>query len=109
MLTRKQLENDDVLDDMAENAKKATVFLKAIGHEARLMILCYLASGEKTVTELEELLSMRQPSVSQQLARLRLEGVIEADRDGKQIYYRISDPRAMEMIDTVYRLFCKEK
>lgn len=107
MLTRKQLEDDAVLDDMAENARNATEFMKALAHEARLMILCYLASGEKTVTELEDLLSMRQPSVSQQLARLRLEGVISSHRDGKQIYYRIADPRAIEMIDTVYRLFCK--
>ncbi|MEM7684624.1 MAG: ArsR family transcriptional regulator, partial [Pseudomonadota bacterium] len=61
------------LDEMMENARRATNFLKALSHEGRLLILCHLASGEKSVTELEEFLSARQAAVSQQLARLRLE------------------------------------
>ncbi|MEM7777034.1 MAG: metalloregulator ArsR/SmtB family transcription factor [Pseudomonadota bacterium] len=92
---------------MAENAKRATEFLKALAHEARLMILCYLATGEKSVTELEGLLSLRQPTVSQQLARLRAERIIEARREGKLIYYSIADPRARVMIEQVYDMFCK--
>ncbi len=97
---------DANLDEMAENAKLATAFLKAVAHEARLMILCYLASGEKSVTELEELLSLRQPAVSQQLARLRSDNIISARRDGKAIYYRISDERSRRMMEIVYELFC---
>ena len=92
---------------MADNAKRATEFLKALSHEARLMILCYLASGEKSVKELEDLLSLRQPTVSQQLARLRSEGIIGARRDGKMIYYSIADERARIMIEQVYNMFCK--
>ncbi|MGI9522245.1 MAG: ArsR/SmtB family transcription factor [Hyphomicrobiaceae bacterium] len=91
---------------MAEKAKNATAMLKALSHESRLMILCYLAHGEKSVTELEEILSLRQPAVSQQLARLRAEGIIEARRDGKAIYYSIQDRRAQTIMETVYDLYC---
>lgn len=94
------------LDEMMENAQRATNFLKALAHEGRLLILCHLASGEKSVTELEELLSSRQAAVSQQLARLRLEGLVNYRRDGKAIYYRLGDERAKRMIETVYEMFC---
>ena len=70
------------------------------------MILCYLAHGEKSVTELEEILSMRQSAVSQQLARLRADHLIEARRDGKTIYYSITDTRAHQIMELVYELFC---
>ncbi len=70
------------------------------------MILCHLSSGEKTVTELEKLLSSRQASVSQQLARLRLEGLVKYRREGKTIYYKLGDTKARQAIDLVYNLFC---
>ncbi len=107
MLDRAKFEDDSQLDEMAENAKHATDFLKALAHEARLMILCYLASGEKSVKELEDLLSLRQPTVSQQLARLRIEGFIDARRDGKMIYYSLADQRAKRMVEQIYEMFCK--
>ena len=97
----------DELEQMAENAKRATDFMKAMAHESRLMILCYLSSGEKSVMELEQLLALRQPTVSQQLARLRLERLITARRDGKTIYYSIADDRALKMMEVVYDMFCK--
>lgn len=98
--------SDADLDRMMENARHATDFLKALAHEGRLMILCHLANGERSVTELEQLLSQRQAAVSQQLARLRLEGMVESRRDGKAIYYRLADGRARQMIELVYALFC---
>lgn len=104
-----RFEDEAHLDEMAENAKRATDFLKALAHEARLMILCYLASGEKSVKELEDLLSLRQPTVSQQLARLRIEGFIDARRDGKMIYYSLTDDRAKAMVEQIYEMFCKPK
>ena len=97
---------DAEIDGMVENARTATNFMKALAHEGRLMLLCHLASGEKSVTELEDLLSARQAAVSQQLARLRLEGLVEFRRDGKAMYYRLKDPRAKRMIETVYDMFC---
>ena len=95
------------LDKMMENAQAASNFLKAISHEGRLMILCHLASGEKSVTELEELLSARQAAVSQQLSRLRLEGLVTPRRAGKTIYYSLADDRPTRIIDVVYDMFCK--
>jgi len=91
------------------NACAASNFLKAISHEGRLMILCHLATGEKSVTELEDLLSARQAAVSQQLSRLRTEGLVTPRRVGKAIYYRLTDTRAIQIINILYDLFCKEK
>ncbi|MCH9807525.1 MAG: metalloregulator ArsR/SmtB family transcription factor [Alphaproteobacteria bacterium] len=108
MLDRAHFEDEAQLDEMADNAKRATDFLKALAHEARLMILCYLVSGEKSVKELEDLLSLRQPTVSQQLARLRIEGFIDARRDGKMIYYSLADHRAKVMVEQIYEMFCKQ-
>lgn len=93
-------------DDMMESAKEATDFLKALAHEGRLIILCRLADKECSVAELEEMLSARQAAVSQQLARLRLEGLVSTRRDGKTIYYSLSDERVRKTIKLVYELFC---
>ncbi|WFE75979.1 helix-turn-helix transcriptional regulator [Halomonas sp. M1] len=92
--------------DMTEQAQAASNFLKALAHEGRLMILCHLSSGEKSVTELEHLLQSRQAAVSQQLARLRLEGLVSCRRDGKTIYYSLHDQRAARIIEVVYDVFC---
>lgn len=100
---------DEEMDKMAASAMEASNFLKAISHEGRLMILCYLASGEKSVTELETLLSARQASVSQQLSRLRLEGLVTPRREGKAIYYRLTDNRPKKIMEVVYDLFCKDE
>ena len=96
----------DELGKLMDNATHAANFLKALGHEGRLMILCHLATGEKSVTELETLLSSRQSAVSQQLSRLRLEGLVSPRRNGKTIYYRLTDERSRQILDIVYDLFC---
>ena len=93
-------------DEMMEQAQSASNFLKALAHEGRLMILCHLSSGEKSVTELENLLSSRQAAVSQQLARLRLEGLVSCRREGKAIFYSLSDPKVQRAIELVYDMFC---
>lgn len=96
------------MERMVKNAERASAFLKALGHEGRLMILCHLASGEKSVTELEDLLSARQAAVSQQLTRLRLEGLVKPRREGKAIFYSLTDDRSRQIIEVVYDLFCRE-
>lgn len=96
------------VDEMMERATAAASFLKALSHEGRLMILCHLSSGEKSVTELERLLDSRQAAVSQQLARLRLEGLVACRREGKAIYYSIQDPKVSRTIALVYDMFCRE-
>ncbi len=97
------------IDDLLPRAEAAASFLKALGHEGRLMILCHLTSGAKSVTELETLLSSRQSAVSQQLARLRLEGLVTARRQGQTIYYSISDARVADTVALLARLFCGER
>ena len=92
--------------EMARSAQAAAAYLKTLAHEGRLMILCHLASGERSVTELEHLLAQRQAAVSQQLARLRLEGLVESRRDGKVIYYSLADGPTAEMIEVLHRMFC---
>ena len=96
------------MEKMLRNAEAASNFLKAISHEGRLMILCLLTSGEKSVTELEDLLSARQAAVSQQLSRLRLEGLVKPRRDGKTIYYSLTDDRPRQIMEVVYDLFCRD-
>jgi DNA-binding transcriptional ArsR family regulator len=92
--------------DMLSNARRAADVLKALGHESRLLILCLLAERERSVAELEELLTMRQPAVSQQLARLRADRLVVARRDGKAIYYSIATPEIYKIISTLYDLYC---
>lgn len=89
------------------NAREASEFLKALAQESRLLILCVLAEGEKSVGELEAFLSQRQSTVSQQLARLRLEGLVTARRDGKTIRYSLANDDVRAILDAVYRIFCK--
>jgi ArsR family transcriptional regulator len=95
--------------DMLDNAKSASDFLKALAHEGRLMILCHLVHGERTVGSLEQLLDARQPAVSQQLARLRLEGLVATRREGKTIYYRLGDERVAAVLHTLHGLFCESE
>ena len=99
--------SDADMDLMMRSAQEASDFLKALGHEGRLMILCHLVTGEKSVTELEQLLSARQAAVSQQLARLRLEGLVTPRREGKIIYYSLTDDRPRRIMELVYELFCR--
>ena len=96
----------EALDQMKENAQAATSFLKSLSHEGRLQILCHCANGEKSVTELEELLSARQAAVSQQLTVLRNEGLVTTRREGKAIYYRLADDRAAKIMAVLYEMFC---
>ncbi len=98
--------SDEDMDIMMENACDASQLLKALSHEGRLMILCHLVTGEKSVTELEELLSARQAAVSQQLARLRLEGLVTPRREGKAIYYSLTDDRPKRILEVIYDMFC---
>ena len=93
------------LDTLVANARGASEFLKALSHEARLMILCLLAEGEKSVTEIEQTLSLRQPAVSQQLARLRADDLVEARRDGKNIYYSLARTEVRDIIEALHRAF----
>lgn len=94
-------------DSAARSAaiEEAANTFKTLGHEGRLLILCHLAQGPRSVGELEGMLDARQSAVSQQLARLRIEGLVTARRDGKTIFYSLRDPRIGELLICYARIF----
>lgn len=98
----------DEHEAMADCAKEASGLLRALAHEARLMILCMLVEGEKSVSELEGLLEMRQPTVSQQLARLRADQLVTTRRDGKTIFYSLASQEAEKVIAVLHDLYRKD-
>lgn len=98
--------DENTTAEMASRAMDAAAYLKTLAHEGRLMILCHLGTGEKSVGELEEMLNVRQAAVSQMLARLRDEGLVSTRRDGKTIYYSLSDDKTNQVIGLLYSLFC---
>lgn len=107
-LHQKISENYNV-EDMFDKGFDASNFLKAMAHHGRLMILCHLVTGEKSVTELENLLSLRQAAVSQQLARLRFEDLVGSRREGKAIYYSIKDKKVLKILFLLNEEFNSEK
>ncbi len=96
----------DVVSVMSRNAGAASSYLKALSNQTRLLILCHLIPGERSVTELEHLLQTRQATVSQHLARLKLDGLVKVRRKVKAAYYSIADPDALDLMAVLYRKFC---
>ena len=96
----------DTTTEMATSASDAAAYLKTLAHEGRLMILCHLGAGEKSVGELEDLLNIRQAAVSQMLARLRDEALVTTRREGKTIFYSLADSNTEQVIGLLYSLFC---
>ena len=90
-------------------AGRATSLLRVLANEDRLLLLCQLAQGEKCVGELEDLLDIRQPTLSQQLGVLRTEGVVNTRRDGKRIFYSIADQQLLQMLAALYSIYCPQK
>lgn len=107
-IARKKMPEAPSKEDMSDHARAAADLLKALAHETRLMILCLLVDGEKSVGELEQLTQLRQPSVSQQLARLRFDGLVTAKREGRTIYYSLGSEEARRVVTLLYELYCKE-
>jgi DNA-binding transcriptional ArsR family regulator len=93
-------------EELLEQARKASDLLKALSHESRLLILCLLVEGEKSVSELERIIGMPQAAVSQQLARLRFDRLVNTRREGRIIYYSIASEEVSSIIGTLYELFC---
>ena len=95
--------------DMGAKAKQASDLLKGLANPDRLTILCNLAAGEKCVSDLEDILRIRQPTLSQQLSRLRADRLVQTRRNGKMIYYRLASTEAGRVIELLYELFCAPK
>ena len=94
------------ITEMRSRAGEAGSFLKSLCNEHRLLILCALVEGEKSVGELERLLEMRQPHLSQHLTRLRTDGLVRTRRVSRTIYYRLGSEPAERVLGLLYDLFC---
>lgn len=87
-------------------AEQVALFLRSLANRDRLLLLCHLLEGERTVGALEEATGIRQPSLSQQLGVLRDEGLVETRRDGRFVHYRIASAEAAELLGVLHRQFC---
>ena len=94
------------LDKMKTSAGIACRLMKVLSNPDRLMLLCQLSQGEKRVGELEEILGIVQPTLSQQLTVLRDEELVTTRRDGKNIYYQIASPQALAVMNVLFEQFC---
>ena len=92
----------------AEQAAKAVALLKSLSHEGRLQILCLLVDGELSVTQLAEALRVNPVSVSQQLMRLRAEGIVQTRREGKSVIYQLAKAEVVAVVSTLRDTFCKK-
>lgn len=100
------MQDEKLLELMRESADQASSLMKTLGHSGRLMILCQLASGEKSVGELAELLDMPQSPLSQHLSRMRSEGLVEPRREAQTVYYSLKSGQAAAVIKCLYELYC---
>lgn len=96
------------LESMQASADQACRLMKVLTNPDRLLILCQLTQQEKCVSELQDLLGIVQPTLSQQLTVLRKEKLVTTRREGKNIYYRFSSPQALAVMEVLYAQFCKK-
>lgn len=91
---------------MAENAEAAAALLKTLGHECRLMILCNLLEGEKTVSQLNAEVALSQSALSQHLARLRHEELVAIRKEAQMVYYRLRSHKVKRVLTTLHEIYC---
>lgn len=96
------------LSSLQARAEQACALLKAMAHPDRLILLCRLSEGEFCVRELEDALGIRQPSLSQQLGILRQEGLVDARRQGKHVFYSLKSIEAAEVMAVLHKRLCKD-
>jgi ArsR family transcriptional regulator len=94
------------LQEMRAAAVRACALLKVLGNSDRLLLLCQLTQGEFCVSELEAMLGIQQPTLSQQLGVLREEKLVSTRREGKQIYYSLASKEATAVLQVLYQLYC---
>jgi len=95
------------IEELMQQARKASALLRSLSHETRLLILCLLSEREMSVSEIEETVKLPQATVSQQLARLRQDNLVVTRREGRIIHYKIADKDVSKIIESLYELFCK--
>lgn len=92
--------------DMIPAAEAAAHLMRALSHPQRLLVLCALVDGEKSVAELRDELGIEQVPMSQQLMRLRADGLVEARREGTTVFYQIAQGEALSVIQALHATFC---
>jgi DNA-binding transcriptional ArsR family regulator len=102
----KQSTSEEQLQEMQTHAADAASLMRAFGNESRLMILCALADGEQSVGELNEIIPLSQSALSQQLARLRREGLVKTRRESQVIHYSLCSGPADRVINVLHDIFC---
>ena len=96
------------LKKMKSSADAACRLMKVLNHRDRLMLLCEISQGEKSVGELEEILDLHQPMLSQHLTSLRTSKLVKTRREGKQIFYSLASKSALAVIEVLYQQFCSK-
>ena len=96
------------LAELQKRAHEAAALLKALANPDRLLLLCHLVGAERAVAELGAMTGIGQPTLSQQLAVLRNEGLVVTRRDGKSVHYRIASPAVHAVLSTLYKLYCSD-
>lgn len=96
------------IDDIQQSAGEAAEFLRSLANEKRLMIVCQLIAGEKSVGELCEALDVRQSTMSQQLALLRMEGIVKPRKEAQTVYYSLANEGAKRVVEVLHGMFCEE-
>ncbi len=99
--------NNTDISVMIKNAGKAEAMLKQLANAKRLMVLCNLVSGTKTVSELAQTVGLSQSALSQHLAKLRAAGLVEAKKEGQSVYYSISSIEAQALLSTLHLIYCR--
>ena len=100
------MQNQFQIEEMRESADTVVTILKSLANTDRLLILCHLAQEELNVSQIEEKTKITQPTLSQQLMMLRKSEVVHTRRAGKQIFYSIKDKKLIDLMVTLYGLYC---
>lgn len=104
-----QTERASTRAELAARAGEVADLLRTLANRNRLMLVCTLVEGEYAVGQLEEMLAIRQPTLSQQLTVLREAGLVETRRDAKQIFYRLTAAKAARLVEALHMIFCNEE
>ncbi len=108
-MSAKTKQREDSADDMLEQRENVAQILKTIAHEARLMILCLLVKNEMTVSQINEFVELSQSALSQHLAVLRQQNLVQTRRESQTIYYRLADKDLSHIVTSLHDVFCKYK
>lgn len=95
------------IEELLVQARRASELMKALSHETRLLILCLLSEEELSVSQLEEIIDLPQANVSQQLARLRTDGLVKTRKEGRSVYYSIASNETSQVVSLLHDQFCK--